>query len=149
MNCINKRIIISFYLFSILFICNAKLIRNEINLGEYIVFINVPDDFCMFESPFEEGKFIHFFSPTGSSIFLFTGGGVIFPLVNRENAGISSIKNKRDSYSEYGTRDSVFFRETVFLNSKIRVGYDNVRYVDIAKFEKIIKSIKIKKRKLN
>lgn len=97
----------------------------------------------MFESPYEEGKYIHFISPTGSYVFLFKGGLVKLPLVNRENAEILEFKKIQESCSEFGIKDSVFFRETLFLNTNIRFGYDNVRSVDVEKFEEIINSIKI------
>ncbi len=114
-----------------------------VNLGEYKIQINVPNDFSMFESPYEEGKYIHFISPTGSYVFLFKGGLVKLPLVNRENAEILEFKKIQESCSEFGIKDSVFFRETLFLNTNIRFGYDNVRSVDVEKFEEIINSIKI------
>lgn len=37
------------------------------------------------------------------------------------------------------------FRETLFTESKIRAGYNNVSRFDVPKFEKIVKSIKIRK----
>lgn len=138
-------IIMVFLLYSVSFCCMAKTIEKEVTLGEYTVLIKVPQDFSMLESPYEEGKYIHFFSPSGSSVFLFIGGLVRLPLVAREKAVIRRIEKNRKTFTEFGTRDSIFFRETVFRKTKIRAGYDNVQFGEVSKFDKIVNSIKIRK----
>ncbi|MBR0037320.1 MAG: hypothetical protein IJP70_06740 [Bacteroidales bacterium] len=146
-----SKIIISFFLLWFSFIyCSSKSIRKEILLLDYTIYIKVPKDFHLLESPYEEGIYILFFSPSsGSFIFLFKGGLVKLPLVNRNNSEIIQTKKSRRSYSEFGKRDSVYFRETLFIGSEIRAGYDHVYSADIPKFEKIVKSIKICKNKRN
>ena len=143
---INKSIYIIFVFCSLFFSSSAKYVRKVVRLGEYMVMIKVPHDFYMTEAPYEEGKYVYFISSSGSSVFLHMGGLVKLPIVNRDNSEILRRKEKRE-FTEFGKRDSVYFRETLFPESKIRAGYDNVIDVDITKFEKIIKSIKIKKRR--
>lgn len=97
--------------------------------------------FLLFSIPF-----CCIFSPLLNLLFLFFLGGLAkLPIVAREKAEISRIKKDKKTITEFGKRDSSFFRETIFVKTKIRVGYDNVQFEEITKFNKIVNSIKIKK----
>lgn len=104
-----SRLLLMIVLCSVFLGCSAKNRRKEVLLGEYTISIAVPPNFRLIESPYEEGKYIHFLSPTGSSFFLFKGGLVQLPIINRDSAGIKQTIQSQDSFSEFGKRDSVYF----------------------------------------
>jgi hypothetical protein len=125
-------------------ICSAKNTRKSFRLGNYQVSLKLSDNSRIKEFPYEEGKFVDIIDDTGSIIILFSGGLTTLPIIKRDNAEIISTNNTNRYETEFGKKDSLFYRETTYHKSNIRVGYDRVSKSRLHKYEKILKSVRIK-----